>query len=124
MHTHNNYAHTSDLYAHTLSYMNMYTHYTAPPNVLKKPTKYTASPEKLSFKEKLALHKKVAGTPGSVSPPKANGVRKQRPLSSALEVEHSMKRTSSDSVVVTSLANKIASFEAKAGKLSRRMGQM
>ena len=79
--------------------------FTAPPKVADKPVT-KVSPEKLSFKEKLALHKKVADNsvePAAssvrVRPKSGNDAQRQRPYSTmviAEEAESSLKRTHSE----------------------------
>lgn len=79
---------------------------TAPPKVADKPI-LKVSPEKLSFHEKLALHKKVADSsletaappPVRARPKSGNDAQRQRPYSTmviAEEVETSLKRTHSE----------------------------
>ena len=88
--------------------------FTAPPKVPEKPTTMV-SPEKLSFQEKLALHKKVADSSGSgpVAPsvpkrPKCGSEgQRNRPHSTVviLEAEElTLKRTHSEGEMETEAA--------------------
>jgi hypothetical protein len=94
----------------------------APPKVPEKPTAYV-SPEKLSFHEKLALHKKVAdsSTGPAVAPsvptrPKSgsDASKRQRPFSTmviAEEPESPLKRTLSEGEMETEAAVEGAKIE-------------
>ena len=86
----------------------------APPKVPEKPTAIV-SPEKLSFKEKLALHKKVAddSSSGPVAPsvskrPKSGSdAQRQRPYSTMVipeEQKSPLKRTHSEGEMETEAA--------------------
>lgn len=107
----------------------------APPKVPEKPISFV-SPEKLSFQEKLALHKKVADsstgpvTPAvQVRPKSGSDAGRQRPYSTMViteEVEPVLKRTQSEGELETeaavedttpvSLGERIASLQASQTK--------
>ena len=88
-------------------YIQGFTATLAPPKVPEKPTSYV-SPEKLSFREKLALHKKVADSESGPAPPLvpkrprsgSDATKIQRPFSTMVITEEpessSLTRTLSE----------------------------